>query len=94
MAREAAANAERARNGFRIIITSDRYKGLRSVMQSLISVPFTTLQVSSAKEAATKIESELGNLNNTLKNIEDARSFDELTVRSSLLSLKLNFLNH
>ena len=38
------------------------------------------VQVSSAKEAATKIESELGNLNNTLKNIEDARSFDELTV--------------
>ncbi|GAA5979761.1 hypothetical protein JCM5350_002038 [Sporobolomyces pararoseus] len=36
--------------------------------------------VSSAKEAATKIESELGNLNNTLKNIEDARSFDELTL--------------
>jgi hypothetical protein len=37
-------------------------------------------QVTSAKEAATKVESELGNLNTTLKNIEDARPFDQLTV--------------
>lgn len=42
-------------------------------------------QVSSAKEAASKVESELGNLNSTLKNIEDARPFDQLTVSRPFL---------
>ncbi|ORY81752.1 hypothetical protein BCR35DRAFT_352264 [Leucosporidium creatinivorum] len=36
--------------------------------------------VASAQETATKIEAELGNLNATLKNIEDARPFDQLTL--------------
>lgn len=40
------------------------------------------LQVTSAQEAATKVEAELANLNSTLKNIEDARPFDQLTVSS------------
>lgn len=39
------------------------------------------VQVASAKDAATKVESELGDLKSTLKNIEDARPFDQLTVR-------------
>jgi hypothetical protein len=42
------------------------------------------IQVASAKETATKIEAELGNLNTTLKNIEDARPFEQLSVRSLL----------
>ncbi|KWU47037.1 mitochondrial ATP synthase [Rhodotorula sp. JG-1b] len=41
---------------------------------------FEAKAVSSAKEAASKVESELGNLNSTLKNIEDARPFDQLTL--------------
>ncbi|GAA5839270.1 hypothetical protein JCM11251_006024 [Rhodosporidiobolus azoricus] len=41
---------------------------------------FEAKAVSSAKEAASKVESELGNLNTTLKNIEDARPFDQLTL--------------
>ncbi|GAA5877941.1 hypothetical protein JCM1840_000119 [Sporobolomyces johnsonii] len=41
---------------------------------------FESKAVSSAKEAATKIEAELGNLNSTLKNIEDARPFEQLTL--------------
>lgn len=39
-------------------------------------------QIESAKQAATKIEAELGDLSSTLKNIEDARPFDQLTVSS------------
>lgn len=45
------------------------------------ALPF--VQVSSAAEAAKKIESELAGLNSTLKNIEDARPFDQLTVSRS-----------
>ncbi|GJN90792.1 hypothetical protein Rhopal_003806-T1 [Rhodotorula paludigena] len=41
---------------------------------------FEAKAVASAKEAATKVESELGNLNSTLKNIQDARPFDQLTL--------------
>ncbi|KDE09349.1 F-type H+-transporting ATPase subunit D [Microbotryum lychnidis-dioicae p1A1 Lamole] len=41
---------------------------------------FETKAVASAKETANKIDSELGDLKSTLKNIEDARSFDELTL--------------
>ncbi len=42
-------------------------------------------QIESAKQTAAKIEAELGNLNGTLKNIEDARPFNQLTVRSLTL---------
>ncbi|GAA6000110.1 hypothetical protein JCM10207_006056 [Rhodosporidiobolus poonsookiae] len=41
---------------------------------------FEAKAVASAQEAATKVDSELGNLNSTLKNIEDARPFDQLTL--------------
>ncbi|KAL8293621.1 hypothetical protein RQP46_000322 [Phenoliferia psychrophenolica] len=36
--------------------------------------------IESAKQAATKIETELADLSSTLKNIEDARPFDQLTL--------------
>jgi F-type H+-transporting ATPase subunit d len=42
-------------------------------------------QVASAREAATKVQSDLANLNSTLKNIEEARPFDQLTVRLRVL---------
>lgn len=48
----------------------------------------TRPQVSSAKEAATQVESELSNLSSTLKNIEDARPFEQLTVRLCPLPLR------
>ncbi|BGP55759.1 hypothetical protein JCM8202_005676 [Rhodotorula sphaerocarpa] len=41
---------------------------------------FEAKAVASAKDAATKVESELGDLKSTLKNIEDARPFDQLTL--------------
>merc|ERR1712225_181546 len=41
---------------------------------------FEAKAVSSAKEAATQVESELSNLSSTLKNIEDARPFEQLTL--------------
>ncbi|SCZ88073.1 BZ3500_MvSof-1268-A1-R1_Chr2-1g04171 [Microbotryum saponariae] len=51
-----------------------------SVAQELTTSLFGSHQVASAKETANKIDSELGDLNSTLKNIENARSFDELTL--------------
>ena len=44
-------------------------------------------QVESAKKAATKIDSELNNLQATLKDIESARPFEDLTVRFARLWL-------
>ncbi|BGP24979.1 ATP synthase D chain, mitochondrial [Rhodotorula toruloides] len=41
---------------------------------------FEAKAVASAKEAATKVQSDLANLNSTLKNIEEARPFDQLTI--------------
>ncbi|KAK4051098.1 ATP synthase d subunit [Microbotryomycetes sp. JL221] len=41
---------------------------------------FEQKAVSSAKQTAQKIDSELSNLNGTLKNIQDARPFDQLTI--------------
>ncbi|GAA5921654.1 hypothetical protein JCM1841_000896 [Sporobolomyces salmonicolor] len=41
---------------------------------------FENKAAASAKEAATKVQTELGNLNSTLKNIEDARPFEQLTL--------------
>jgi hypothetical protein len=38
-------------------------------------------QIEAAKSSATATETELGSLNTTLKNIEETRSVDQLTVR-------------
>ncbi|SGY20501.1 BQ5605_C016g08078 [Microbotryum silenes-dioicae] len=51
-----------------------------NMAQELTTSLFGSRQVASAKETANKIDSELGDLKSTLKNIEDARSFDELTL--------------
>jgi hypothetical protein len=37
-------------------------------------------QIQGAQQTATKIQAELANLNTTLKNIEDARPFEQLSV--------------
>ncbi|CEQ39463.1 SPOSA6832_00997, partial [Sporobolomyces salmonicolor] len=50
---------------------------------------FENKAAASAKEAATKVQTELGNLNSTLKNIEDARPFEQLTVRIPSVSAPL-----
>jgi len=41
---------------------------------------FEAKAIASAKDAATAVETELGGLNSTLKNIEEARPFDELSL--------------
>ena len=43
-------------------------------------------KVAKAKETTEKIDVELKDLQATLANIEDARPFDELTVRAHLFS--------
>merc|ERR1712000_325032 len=61
------------------------FKGFKAVdydvqAQLKAIAAFEAKAVSSAKEAATQVESELSNLSSTLKNIEDARPFEQLTL--------------
>lgn len=60
----------------------------RRVPPSCASIPPTLQpnQVESASQAAQKVETELGNLQATLKDIESARPFDQLTVRVVVIS--------
>ena len=49
-------------------------------------------QVAKAKETSDKIDEELKDLQATLANIEEARPFEDLTVRTTHILFDLDFL--
>ncbi|KPV74944.1 uncharacterized protein RHOBADRAFT_65110 [Rhodotorula graminis WP1] len=71
--KEVVAEGEKLFKGFKAV-DYDVQAQLKAI------AAFEAKAVSSAKEAATKVESELSNLSSTLKNIEEARPFDQLTL--------------
>ncbi|GAA6028314.1 hypothetical protein JCM8097_006971 [Rhodosporidiobolus ruineniae] len=71
--KEIVAEGEKLLKGFKAV-DYDLQAQLKAI------AAFEAKAVTSAQEAATKVDSELGNLNSTLKNIEEARPFDQLTL--------------